>query len=91
MTTITKKKQAPPPPKRPVQVLPYLHEKYSFDKDKVPANLKEPFWYTGKVRKYVYTYVYTYVAYNIIYVFTLRMYCAYETGSEGVISVGQGA
>jgi len=47
--TITKKKQAPPQPKRPVQVLPNLHEKHSFDKDKVPANLKEPFWYTGKV------------------------------------------
>lgn len=49
VTTITKRKQRPPQPKRPVQVLPYLHEKQSFDKDKVPANLKEPYWYTGKV------------------------------------------
>ena len=49
VTTITKKKQRPPQPKRPVQVHPYLHEKHSFDKDKVPANLKEPYWYTGKV------------------------------------------
>jgi hypothetical protein len=49
VTAITKKKHRPPQPKRPVQVLPYLHEKHSFDKDKVPANLKEPYWYTGKV------------------------------------------
>ena len=49
VTTITKRKQRPPQPKRPVQVLHYLHEKHSFDKDKVPANLKEPYWYTGKV------------------------------------------
>ena len=49
VTTITKKKQRPPQPKRPVQVLPYLHEKHSFEKDKVPANLKEPYWYSGKV------------------------------------------
>ena len=49
LTTITKKKQRPPQPKRPVQVLPYLHEKHNFDRDKVPPNLKESFWYTGKV------------------------------------------
>ena len=44
-----KKKQRPPEPKLPVEVVPYLHKPHSFDKDMVPQNLKESFWYTGQV------------------------------------------
>ena len=45
-----KKKQLPPPPKLPVELLPYLHKSHSYDKDKVPASVKESFRYTGQVR-----------------------------------------
>ena len=47
-----KKKQLPPPPKLPVELLPYLHKSHSYDKDKVPASIKESFRYTGQVRMY---------------------------------------
>lgn len=47
-----KKKQLPPPPKLPVEMLPYLHKSHSYDKDKVPASIKESFRYTGQVRMY---------------------------------------
>jgi len=47
-----KKKQLPPPPKLPVELLPYLHKSHSYDKDKVPASVKESFRYTGQVRMY---------------------------------------
>ena len=47
-----KKKQLPPPPKLPVEMLPYLHKSHSYDKDKVPASIKESFRYIGQVRMY---------------------------------------
>jgi len=47
-----KKKQLPPPPKLPVELLPYLHKSHSYDKDKVPASIKESFRYTRQVRMY---------------------------------------
>ncbi len=49
MATIKREKQRPPPPKKPVQSLPYLHKPHSFDRDKIPENLKEKFRYTGQV------------------------------------------
>jgi hypothetical protein len=52
VTICIKKKQLPPPPKLPVELLPYLHKSHSYDKDKVPASVKESFRYTGQVRMY---------------------------------------
>ena len=52
VVTVKKKKQPPPPPKLPVELLPYLHKSHSYDKDKVPASIKESFRYTGQVRMY---------------------------------------
>jgi Na+-translocating ferredoxin:NAD+ oxidoreductase RnfC subunit len=52
VVTVKKKKQLPPPPKLPVELLPYLHKSHSYDKDKVPASVKESFRYTGQVRMY---------------------------------------
>ena len=52
VVTVKKKKQLPPPPKLPVELLPYLHKSHSYDKDKVPASIKESFRYTGQVRMY---------------------------------------
>jgi len=49
VTTFKKKKQLPPPPKLSVQVLTYLHKPHSYDRDKVPENLKQSFRYTGQV------------------------------------------
>ena len=53
VVTVKKKKQLPPPPKLPVELLPYLHKSHSYDKDKVPASIKESFRYTGQVRMYL--------------------------------------